>query len=154
MAVAQLAIVKLHSIFVILGRSCAGPAQELSDPAELIGQEPACRRSPCLVTHGLVLDDLEQGGWLPVGGNNLGRPVFRLVGRGGCRPRRRCGRLLRRNSLRLGLPRIDQAARDQRLDVLAARGIDGFAAECEVRTITGNAIGRLGDVVLGPVDIS
>jgi len=50
------------------------------------------------------------------------------------------------------LPRIDQAARDERLDVLASRGIDGFSAECEVRTITGNALGRLGNVVVGPVE--
>ena len=68
-SIAELAIVDLHPLLVLLRITGAGPANELGDSRELIGQKIADRAAPGPVAQGFVLHDLQEGGWLPVGGS-------------------------------------------------------------------------------------
>ena len=49
--------------------------------------------------------------------------------------------------------RLDQAARDQGYDVLASLRIDPLTFEGEIRTVTGDAVNHLGDIVFGAVEL-
>ena len=68
-AIADLVVPDFHPGFVVLWIACSSPSDELGESVHLSSQEVTFWGSPCSIAHCLMLDDLDQGRGLAVGGN-------------------------------------------------------------------------------------
>src|SRR5271157_1312117 len=155
--IAEFPVVDLHPVVVVFRSSGTRPAYELGDEPKLVREETADRCPPSSVAQRLILDNLQKGRGLPVGRNH----GLSLLFDGRRRHSLVCGFFFpvtwcAQGGLgRWNLPglRLDQTARDQSFDVFASLGINPLTFEGESRTVTRDAVNRLGDIVLGAVEL-